>query len=137
MHCQVVEAPRLVSWFIANEDRQSATIVELYGVRLHHLHIRHAHKCAQEGHIWTAPILGLVWRHAINGSGGRPVQQKDYDGDGLTLEHCPAMLRLFNKLRHRDDDLIPSLDESILLRGVRRRVLSLDIVLHTVLLKLN
>ena len=79
-----------------------------------------AAKCPKEGHIRLVSMPSLEQRLALQGLGGRMVEDKHRRGHRLSLELHRHLLSLHHGSSHADHRLVLPLHHAILLWRVRR-----------------
>lgn len=125
----VVEAPRLGTSFISDEDHRRVAVVELLEVWPRRLHVSNTPERAEVVDQWLLTVPSFIRCLAIESACRGPVQDVDHHGDGFSPEVTGQILGLQHAPRHGDDALVAAFDYPVLLRGVRGSQLPLNVVL--------
>ena len=83
-----------------------------------------AAECSEEGHARLVPIPSFERRLALQGLGGRAIEDEHCRGHRLTLDPCRHAFGLHHGSSHTDHCLVLSLYHALLLWQVWRGVVS-------------
>ena len=129
---RAVDPVGLGSWFVADEHRAVAAVIEFPQVWCVDLHVGYAAECPQVLDQRCVPVPELVGGAPSDGLAGRPVQQIYRRRHRLPPDHTRERLGLHHIPGHAHHGLVVALDDAVLLGCVRRRELHANVELGTV-----